>query len=699
MRSRAVRRGRCLAVERLEPRLALATFFVSNAGSDANPGGSDSPWATLQKAAHTVQAGDTVIVRAGSYVGFDLRQDGTAAARIVFQAEPGAAITQRNATTPDGINLEGADYVTIDGFTVNGMPRTGIRSVLNRQVIIRNNHLDMNGKWGILTGFSDDLLIENNVASRSQIEHGIYVSNSGDRPVILGNLIWGNYANGIHMNGDAEMGGDGIISGALVENNVIYGNGTGGGSGINGDGLQNSVIRNNLLSDNHASGISLYRINGGAGSSGNLVVNNTVVQASNGRWALNIQDGSTGNTVRNNILYNAHSFRGSIDISADSLPGFTSDYNVVMNRFTTNGGSSVQNLGQWQAATGQDVHSLIATPSQLFVNPASGDYHLSSTSPAIDAGTSAGAPAFDFEGTARPAGSGIDIGADERGGSAVPPPPPPPPPTNAPPTDILLSQASVRENAATGTAVGILSTVDPDAGNTHTYVLLDNAGGRFRLAGNRLEVNSTAINFEAATSHTLVVRATDAGGLSVTKALVVSVQNVNELVSFDVQRGMRQRSFIRSIDLVFESGDGLTELVAAGRIGLTRFNLSGVSGVNVSLAGKVLVVGNRVVLDFGPQGIGGNRSSSVGDGYYGLRLDADDDGRFETVRNFYRLLGDTDGDRAVTTIDRSRVNANLGRRGTHEADVNGDGVVNATDRNLVNSRIGRRLAANLVVHD
>ena len=43
-----------------------------------------------------------------------------------------------------------------------------------------------------------------------------------------------------------DRGADGIISGALVENNVIYNNGLGGGSGINCDGVQNSVIRNNL---------------------------------------------------------------------------------------------------------------------------------------------------------------------------------------------------------------------------------------------------------------------------------------------------------------------------------------------------------------------------------------------------------------------------------------------------------------------
>lgn len=407
------RRTRRLRLETLESRLALATLYVSPLGSDANDGSTAAPWLTLQKAANSVNAGDTVIVRAGNYTGFHLTRDGTAAGRITFQAESGVAIVQRNATTPDGINLEGADYVTIEGFTVNGMPRAGIRSVTNHHVTIRNNRMDQNTMWGILTGFSDDLLIEGNVTSRSQVEHGIYVSNSGDRPVIRNNTSWGNRANGIHMNGDASLGGDGIISGALVENNIIYENGVGGGSGINGDGVQNSRFQNNLIYNNHASGISLYRIDGGGGSSGNVVANNTIVQAADARWALNITDGSTNNRVINNILYNNHSFRGSITISADSLAGFVSDYNVVMNRFTTDDGSSVLTLVQWQAL-GYDAHSVIATPTQLFANVAASDFHLSASSPALDAGTSTQAPAFDLEGTFRPSGAGHDIGAYER---------------------------------------------------------------------------------------------------------------------------------------------------------------------------------------------------------------------------------------------------------------------------------------------
>ena len=41
-------------------------------------------------------------------------------------------------------------------------------------------------------------------------------------------------------------------------------------------------------------------------------------------------------------------------------------------------------------------------------------YHLGAGSPAIDQGTASGAPADDLDGDARPAGAGVDIGADER---------------------------------------------------------------------------------------------------------------------------------------------------------------------------------------------------------------------------------------------------------------------------------------------
>jgi hypothetical protein len=160
----------------------------------------------------------------------------------------------------------------------------------------------------------------------------------------------------------------------------------------------------------------LYDIDGAAGSSGNVVVNNTVYQPNDGRWALNIQTGSTNNTALNNILVSDHASRGAIDVSADSLAGFTSDYNTVISRFTTDGGTN-QSLAQWRTSTGQDMHSVVATAAGLFVNPAS-DLHLLSTALAKNAGTSQFAPPGDFDGLPRPAGAAIDIGAYEFGALA-----------------------------------------------------------------------------------------------------------------------------------------------------------------------------------------------------------------------------------------------------------------------------------------
>ena len=394
------------------------TYYVAPPpnGDDGNPGTLGAPWATIQHAADSVQPGDTVQVRAGNYAGGYFEASGTAALPIVLENYPGESpsITDDNPTTPDGINLEGASYMTVQGFTVNGRTRAGIRAVLCEHVTIRGNTMDANGVWGVLTGFCDDLLIEGNVASNSIEQHGIYVGNSGDRPVIRGNTIFGNNANGIHMNGDISQGGDGIISNATVEDNVIFDNGLGGGSGINCDGVQDSLIRNNLIYDEHASGISLYQIDGGGPSTGNRVLNNTVLIASNGRWALNIQDAAANTTARNNILWNAHSFRGSLDISADSLAGFTDDNNAVMDRFTTDGGDTVLTLAEWQQQTGLDMHSFVATPDVLFVDAGADDYQLAPTSPALDTGETRADVPTDIAGIGRPQGAGFDVGAYER---------------------------------------------------------------------------------------------------------------------------------------------------------------------------------------------------------------------------------------------------------------------------------------------
>lgn len=386
------------------------TFHVSTSGDDGAAGTEAAPWRTIQHAADRAVAGDTVIVHAGQYVGFAVERRGTASAPITFQAEGDVAIDGAATAERDAILIRDASYIVIDGFTVTGAARAGIAALDCDHITIRRNRTDQNARWGVFSGFCDDLTIEHNETSRSGTEHGIYASNSADRPVIRHNVSWGNARCGIHMNGDVTVGGgDGVISGAIVEGNVIYDNGRDGGSGINGDGITGAVIRNNVIDGNHASGISLYRIDGGAPSTGNQLVNNTIRMASDGRWAINIQDGSTDNVVRNNILLHLDANRGAIDICDSCVAGTISDHNAMVGRFMV--GGSPTDLAGWRARTGNDAASFEATSDELFAGP--DDLRLRAGSPAIDQGMTEGAPMVDLVGTVRPQGVAHDLGAYE----------------------------------------------------------------------------------------------------------------------------------------------------------------------------------------------------------------------------------------------------------------------------------------------
>jgi hypothetical protein len=395
------------------------TYYVAPGGNDSASGSKNAPWQTLQRAAKSVRPGDSVLVRPGNYAGFALGwdgpQNGALNHRITFKAEAGAVIDRRNPRSPDGINLESCSYVTIEGFTIKNtarnINRAGIRSGGKSEgVIIRNNTVDGCGTWGIFTSFTTNAVIENNTTSNSMKEHGIYVSNSANHPIIRSNRSFGNRMCGIHCNGDQTQGGTGLIKSALIEKNVIYDNGRKGGSAINLDGAQQSFIQNNLLYDNHSNGISLYKFDGADGSKHNRVINNTIIQAKDARWCINIKGGSTDNTLYNNILYHLGS-RGAINITGNSLEGLTSDYNAIVNRFSPDDGDTFIKLDRWQSVTGQDRHSFVSTPDSLFVNWSSKNFHLKFGSPAIGAGTSRFSPSSDLDGMPRPMGKGIDLGA------------------------------------------------------------------------------------------------------------------------------------------------------------------------------------------------------------------------------------------------------------------------------------------------
>jgi len=404
------------------------TFYVATNGNDGNQGSQGSPWRTLQHAVDAISAGDTILVEAGTYAGCRIGKSGQQNLVCTLRGDVGAAVLINTPGSGNkhtsNIEVENFDatvsYWVIDGFEVTNAPRYGIDLRDTDHVTVQNCYVHNSAVTGIFLAFSYHPLIQQN-QSASNGEHGIYQSNSGDYPVIRGNILHHNVNAGIHMNGDRNFTpGDGIISFALVEKNIIYENGAppGGGSGINCDGVSDSVIINNLLYSNHASGISLYAVDGAEGSSRNKVYNNTIIMASDGRWCINIpaategQPNPVGNRIKNNVLYTPHTFRGSISTYSNSVSGFESDYNVVVNRFSIDEGGTNMSLASWQAL-GYDAHSLISTPTTLFTNPAANDFHLKSGSPAIGAGTTVAEVTDDMDGVPRPQGGTFDIGCFE----------------------------------------------------------------------------------------------------------------------------------------------------------------------------------------------------------------------------------------------------------------------------------------------
>ncbi len=97
-------------------------------------------------------------------------------------------------------------------------------------------------------------------------------------------------------------------------------------------------------------------------------------------------------------------------------------------------------------------------------------------------------------------------------------------------SDTNASANTVAENAAIGTTVGITAqAIDVDSGNTVTYSLDLNAGGRYAIDSTTGVVTvAGALNAENQYSETIVVRATSSDGSAVTSGYVITVTSVNE---------------------------------------------------------------------------------------------------------------------------------------------------------------------------
>ncbi len=365
-----------------------------------------SEFSDIQAAVDVVRAGQTVLVANGTYRGFRVTTSGTSTQQITIKAEEDVLINQPNPYPGNGISLHNVNYVTIDGFTVDGNsfnpdriynydyagiaarraspdnPMRGIK-ILNNTV---KNAIPANLELGNLS----HSLIEGNISYNAQAALrsggafagiGLYLANSGsDNTIIRNNHFYNNASYGIHINGDQHVsGGDGLVTGLLIEGNILKNNGK---NGISMDGVQESIIQNNLFIGNGKHSIRGFRIDASEGSKNLVIVNNTMV---GNESALKISEDLGGHIIFNNIMVD-------------------NDNGIMLDSSNYTGSSNMVNS---------------ANPSDLFVDHNRGDYRLRLGSQAIDTGRSTfsgeSAPTLDLSGGIRPQGGGYDLGAFEYG--------------------------------------------------------------------------------------------------------------------------------------------------------------------------------------------------------------------------------------------------------------------------------------------
>jgi hypothetical protein len=106
---------------------------------------------------------------------------------------------------------------------------------------------------------------------------------------------------------------------------------------------------------------------------------------------------------------------------------------------------------------------------------------------------------------------------------------------NTAPTDITLSSASFPENNSPNLVVGTLTTTDDNAaGATYSFATGtgDTDNEAFNISGNSLRATN-ALDFETKSIYSVLIRTTDAGGLTYTKQFTITVTDVVEGTTYN----------------------------------------------------------------------------------------------------------------------------------------------------------------------
>jgi parallel beta-helix repeat protein len=608
---------------------ASTTYVVDN----TNPSCSDTagqPFCTIAAAAKKAQAGDTVLVNAGTYAGTSVipTNSGTAGSPITFNANRGVTISGGTRA----FALSSRSYITISGFTITGTSSYGISVSGGGNITISNNTESYAGTpisapaAGIYLNNVAGGLVQGNV-THDNSAHGIYLTGSTTGVTVLGNT---SYHNAYQYERNAN-GIDDIAPGNSIIGNVTYANED---TGINiYTGGNNTLVADNVTYDNGDHGIDDYDVTGGRiigntvyynctdginveGTSGNYNIENNVSMNNATGAVINptpiATNPSTGQPYYTNLCNRRVGDIGVYDSAPSST---TADYNLVYQSgpgawYTWAGVSytGASSLPSLRTASGQESHGIFANP--LFVNAAAWNFQLSAGSPAIDSADSlaSGEQATDILGNSRfddpctpntgnPAGSYYDRGAYEyQGGGSCS--------QNGPTAALTVSPSSgtaplaVTADASGSTAgsspissysfnFGDGTTIGPQAGATanHTYqnpgtytvtVTVTDGNNNSSQATQPVSVNAKMAKYvnsiatnDSTTSHTSdSVKVWRTGGVAAGDLMVVTVQLTGTSTGAVTATDSKGDTFAVASDISDSSGDRLVTLYGVAANGL-----------------------------------------------------------------------------------------------------------------------------------
>lgn len=378
------------------PQSGGTNYYVSPAGSDNNPGTENLPFRTIQRAADTVNPGDTVVVEDGTYTSTGasscsrettvvcIRRGGTASNWIVFKSRNkwSAKIDGRNNSVNNGWTFgDDSGYVRIEGFEIFGVGNargssSGV-SLFNggHDVEIAGNHIHnvgrvctdtLNAQTGV-TVKRNDATIEGNLI------HDIGRFAPDENGCNPGGPNYQNHDHGIYVNGNDDNPGL-VANGTMVRNNIFYNINRGWPVHIFPGALERVNILNNTFATPNP-----YR-------DGHIVIS-----------SVDLSDSK----IQNNIFHEPRS-------TAITIRGGSTLANVAITYNLTTTASITDDTPVGLALTDNGLNTDLR-----LVNATGLDFNLRSTSPAIDAGLTLSEVSWDFDGRSRPRGAASDIGAYE----------------------------------------------------------------------------------------------------------------------------------------------------------------------------------------------------------------------------------------------------------------------------------------------